>query len=120
MLYYEDWSDDLTESQFFDDALGSMIHEIRTDTPQWLASYFATTTRIGCAYTEFYGAGIDEDDYRRLHHVWRMRCVLDDSGYYTGKIYETGIPCTNCPSNMSCDVRYTALCSAQNNTITHN
>lgn len=111
MLYYEDWSGEVTESQFFDEAIGSIIHEIRTDSPQLITAYFASTTRIGCAYSEFYGAGIDEDDYQQLHHVWRMRCVLDSSGSYTGRVYKTGTPCSKCPSNMSCDVRYPALCS---------
>lgn len=112
-LYYEDPTNDTNvESLISDMSLFFMLQTLSRDV-QWVASYYAHTSKVGCSWGEYdiaeYADDSDSDELK-MRHIRSIQCIADTvSDDYES--YAFGVPCSACLSNEKCDDVYTSLCS---------
>lgn len=111
----QELSNETTLNQFVEAAVLKMQNDVEKQNQDWIANFFAEAIVVGCGAAEYKTKGtniegipIKQTD--RIYHVYVIRCVLNtvaENRY----AYETGEPCSKCPTNEKCDSVYGALCS---------
>lgn len=101
----QNWYDEIKKGDFTE-SIDNFVYNSATG--HFTALVWAETSHIGCA------SAIDRSDNNK--YTLYLTCNYAKAGNMRGdKIYIKGGACTKCPSGVSCNSKYTALCGEIDN-----